>query len=166
MELPVAFFSLSAQNFSLKKILKKTCSEKISYIFSKKSFSNFQETELSYIFLNKVFPTFWERYVQYPGIFKTQNIFRILPNISDRMICKSSYLRHFLSPSSKNKKNPFWNKFLCFLIFQEMELSGSNITKFLIFAQKKAWKILYTSGNGNPKKLLTFQKVTFWAQKK
>ena len=53
-----ALFDLSPQNLSLKRFfiffVKKTCSEKVSYIFSKKSFSNFQETELSYIFL-KIF---------------------------------------------------------------------------------------------------------------
>ena len=47
------FSGLSPQNFSLKKFLvffpKKPCSEIVSYIFSKKSFSNFQEVELSYI---------------------------------------------------------------------------------------------------------------------
>ena len=46
---------------------------------------------------------------------------------------------------------------LYFLIFQEMELSGSNIKKFLIFSQKK----VYISENGNPKKLLVFQEVIF-----
>ena len=35
-----------------------------------------------------------------------------------------SYLVHFLSPSSKNKKNPPRREFL---IFREMELSSSNI---------------------------------------
>ena len=44
---------LSPQKISLKNFLiffpKKTCSVKASYIFLKKSFSNFQETELSYI---------------------------------------------------------------------------------------------------------------------
>ena len=56
-----------------------------------------------------------------------------------------------------------------------MELSNSNIKKFLIFSQKKAFifwetetpkKLPYISGNGNPKKLLTFQEVTFRPQKK
>ena len=46
---------------------------------------------------------------------------------------------------------------LYFLIFQEMELSGSNIKKFLIFSQKK----VYISENENPKKLLVFQEVIF-----
>ena len=66
---------------------------------------------------------------------------------------------------------------LCFLIFREMELSGSNIKKFFLFSQKKAFLIFretettkklfifqetelsYISGNGNPKKLLIFQEV-------
>ena len=49
---------LNSQNVSLKILiffLEKTCSEKVSYIFSKKNFSNFQETELSYILLKKSF---------------------------------------------------------------------------------------------------------------
>ena len=65
-----------------------------------------------------------------------------------------------------------------------MELSGSNIKKCLTFSQKKAFLIFqetanleknsyifskescsYISGNGNPKKLLIFQEVTFCAQK-
>ena len=58
-----------------------------------------------------------------------------------------------------------------------MELSGSNIKKFFLFSQKKAFLIFretettkklfifqetelsYISGNGNPKKLLIFQEV-------
>ena len=38
--------------------LKKTCSEKVSYIFSKKKKKNFQETELCYIFLKFFFLCF------------------------------------------------------------------------------------------------------------
>ena len=64
-----------------------------------------------------------------------------------------------------------------------MKLCSSSINKFLIFSQKKAFLIFretetpkkffifqetelaYISGNGNPKKLLIFQKVTFRARK-
>ena len=60
---------------------------------------------------------------------------------SSIVICR--YLKHFLSSSSKNKKNPPLEKLL---IFQEMEFSGSNIKKILIFS--------YISGNRNPKKAL------------
>ena len=58
-----------------------------------------------------------------------------------------------------------------------MELSGSNIKKFLIFSQKKAFhifreietpkKIIYVSGNGTSlyfRKIFIFQEVTFLAQ--
>ena len=63
------------------------------------------------------------------------------------------------------------------------ELSSSNIRKFLIFSQKKAFLIFqeiktpkkffifqetelsYILGNGNPKKLLIFQKVNFQTRK-
>ena len=38
-----------------------------------------------------------------------------------------------------------------------MELSDSNIRKFLIFSHKKSFS--YISGNGNPKKLLIFQEI-------
>ena len=61
----------------------------------------------------------------------------------------------FLSTSSKNKKNLLSTKSL---YFQEVELSSSNIKKFLIFSQKKAFLIFremelsYKLGNGNPGK--------------
>ena len=68
------------------------------------------------------------------------------------------------SPSSKKFKKCTPRKFL---ILQETEIPK----KFLIFPQKKAFlifqetetqkKIPYISGNGNPKKLLIFQEVTF-----
>ena len=47
-----------------------------------------------------------------------------------------------------------------FLIFQEMELSGFNIKKFFIFFQKKAFLIFQEMelscilGSGNPEKIL------------
>ena len=44
-----------------------------------------------------------------------------------------------------------------------MELSGSNINKFQEKENPK--KILYISGNGNPKNLLIFQEVPFRARK-
>ena len=83
-----------------------------------------------------------------------------------------SYLVHFLSPSSKNKKSPPRKKFL---IFRETELSSSNIKKNLVFSQKKAFlisremetpkKIPYISRNVSPKKMLIFQEVIFRARK-
>ena len=66
-----------------------------------------------------------------------------------------------------------------FLIFWEIELSGYNIKKFLIFSLKKAFFIFqemktpkkflifqetglcYISGKGKPKKRPIFQEVTF-----
>ena len=41
-----------------------------------------------------------------------------------------------------------------------MELSCSSIKKFLIFSQKKVF-LIYTSGNGNLKKILYFRKQNF-----
>ena len=48
-------------------------------------------------------------------------------------------------------------KFLYFLIFQKIKLSGSNIKKFLIFSQKKA--ILIFQETETPKKFLKFQEM-------
>ena len=66
------------------------------------------------------------------------------------------YLVHFLSPSRKNKKATPKN----FLIFREIELSGSKIKKFLLFPEmvKKIHpaKISYTLGNGNSEKNILF----------
>ena len=49
-----SYFTTPALKCLLKKILiffpKNTCSEKVSYIFSEKTFLIFQETKLSYIF--------------------------------------------------------------------------------------------------------------------
>ena len=62
-----------------------------------------------------------------------------------------------LSPSSKKMLKIHLEKFL---IFQGMECSGSNIKKFLIFSQKKAFLIFreversYIPGNGNTEKIL------------
>ena len=64
---------------------KKTCSEKVSYIF-----------------LKKVFLIFWEKYIQNHGIFRTRSIFRTLSNIYDGTFCKNSYLAYFSTPNLKN----------------------------------------------------------------
>ena len=47
-----------------------------------------------------------------------------------------SYLAHFYDQARKIKQNPPRKKFL---IFQEMELSSSNIKNTIIFPQKKAF---------------------------
>ena len=67
-----------------------------------------------------------------------------------------------------------------FLVFLEIELFGSDIKFLFSFLKRKLlvifWETLkkilmfletelsYTLGKGNPKKLLIFQEVTFWAQ--
>ena len=80
MKLPSARSGLSPKIF-LKIFLiifpKKTCSEKFSYVFSKKP-PNFQEIKLSYIFLKIVFLIFRQRYIQNSDIFRTRSIFRTL----------------------------------------------------------------------------------------
>ena len=78
----LAYFPASAQNFFPKKFLiffpKKTCSEKVPYIFSKKKNS---------LFLGNG-TTFRERYIQNHGVFRTRGIFRTLSNIGDGMFWK------------------------------------------------------------------------------
>ena len=74
---------------------------------------------------------------------------------------------HFLTPSSKSKKKnpPLKN----FLIFQEIELSGSNTRKICLYFRKckhpkkflifQETKVSYISRKGNPKKLPIFQEM-------
>ena len=57
-------------------------------------------------------------------------------NNKSSVIC--SHLALLLSQVSKNKKNSFKKKFL---YFWEMEFSGSNIKKFLIFPQKLSFHV-------------------------
>ena len=91
-------------------------------------------------------------------------------------------MAHFLSPSAKNKNVPTkkssYKKFLYFLTFREIELSGSYIKKALIFSQKKTFLIFriteilkpYILGSNFPssknkktlsKSFLHFQKWSF-----
>ena len=88
-----------------------------------------------------------------------------------------------LSSSSKKKKSILSKMFLNFFIFKKIKVSGSNIKKVVIFSQKGAFLIFketetlkklfafqkcelsYILGNGNLKKLLLFQEVTFQARK-
>ena len=85
--------------------------------------------------------------------------------------------RALLSPNSKNKKNPLRKNFLYFLkeksfsynskstlkkslyflIFQEMELIGFNIQRFLLLSQKKAFLMFWEMKT--PKKFVIFQKT-------
>ena len=70
---------------------------------------------------------------------------------------------HF-KPNFENLKKSLLKKVFMFsgnrVIFQEIELFSSNIKKFLIFSQKKAFLIFrqmepsYFSENGNPEKIL------------
>ena len=105
-------------------------------------------------------------YIQNPGIFRTQSIFRTLSNI---------YLVHFLSSSSKNLEKSSKKSFCILRKLNFVALILRNlIILFLYFRKWKSWKISYIfskesfsyiSGKGNPKKFLMFQKVTFAAQK-
>ena len=84
-----------------------------------------------------------------------------------------SYISGRNFPSSKNKKTPL-SSLLYFLIFREIELSGSNIKEFLIFRETETPKkffifqeteLPYISEHGNSKKHLLFQEVPFRAHK-
>ena len=116
MELPTPF-GLSPQNVPLKKFLiiftKKTFSEKVSYIFSKKTllfsgnetFLYFLKKSFSYILVN-VYSEPW--YIQNPGIFRTRRIVRTLvysecetylehcQTSTIKCFAKNSHLAHFL----------------------------------------------------------------------
>ena len=83
------------------------------------------------------------------------------------------YLTHFLRSNPKNKKSLPQEKLL---IFREMKLSDSKIKRFLIFTEMELWtfqpklkkkpnsnnkkntprEFSYSSGNGNPQKLIIF----------
>ena len=69
-----------------------------------------------------------------------------------------SCLTHFLGQVQKIKKNPPQKEFF---IFQEMELSSSNIKKILIFSQKKAFLIFWKMelSDSKVKKRLVFLEI-------
>ena len=80
-----------------------------------------------------------------------------------------------LNPNSKNKKKITSKKSSHILLHFRKWNFLPDIKKFLIFSSKKAFlifwetettkmKLSYISGNRNPKKLLTFQEVTFQAR--
>ena len=151
--------------------LKKTCSEKVSYIFSKKSPPNFQETELSYIFLKQVFLIFRERYIQNPSVFRTSGIFRTLSDIYDEKFSKNSYGVRFSAPVSKFfpknslyflKKNPLIFRNLNFSYISGKEYSepwhngtflyfrkGEYYNGTLLYFWKWSFLILYFSISGS-----------------
>ena len=175
MELPSTISSISRQKFSLKKFLtffpKKSCSEKISYIFLKKSliFWKRNPPQNSHISGNGTFLYFGKGifrtlaysepwHVQNHGIFRTRDIFRTLPNIYDGMFCINSYL-------ARLKK---------VLIFSYISGNGNPEKTYYIFSKESCFyipgnrdpeKIHCVSGNGNSKKLPIFQEVTFQARK-
>ena len=114
-----ALFGLSPQTFSLKIItlfLKKTCSKKVSYIFSKKTFLIFRKRNFLICSHKKFFFYFGK------GIFRTlacleleaysepyyiQNPRHIQHTVKHLRwnVLQKSYVAHFSSPSSKNEKS-------------------------------------------------------------
>ena len=93
---------------------------------------------------------FWERYIQNHGIFRTQGIFKILPNIYHGTFCIKELPSTLLGPSSKNKTNSD--------IFSKKAFLRN-------YAISQAKELYYISRNENPKNLLIFQEITFQAQK-
>ena len=80
-------------------------------------------------------------YIQNADKFKTTSIFRTLSNIYDEIFCKNSYLAHFLSPSSKNKKSSYI--FFYFRKWNFLALILRNFRKrkfFLYFGKQKPRK--------------------------
>ena len=75
---------------------------------------------------------------------------KIYSEVKFRNCCLNcwSYLAQILSPTWDNKKKSILRKISYFLIFQKIELSGSNIKKILIFS--------YILGNRNPEKISSY----------
>ena len=129
---------------------KKTCSEKVSYIFSKKPliFWKRKSQKNPYISGNRTFLNFpkrnffifWQKYIQNPSIFRTRSIFRTLVysehcqtttiNYNNYVpFCKNSYLGHSLSLSLKNKKSSY--------IFRKCKFLALTLRKCLYFLKRK-----------------------------
>ena len=130
--------------------LKITCPEKVSHIFSKTGFQIFRKQNIFsfkkfFLYFRKgIFGTLayleLEAYPE-PLVYWEPQIFRTLSNIYDGTFCKNSYLVHFLSPSSKNKKNSY-----VFLYFWNWNFLGVILINFLYFLKGKLlcfgkWKI-------------------------
>ena len=160
--------------------LKKTCSEQVSYIFSKRA-PLFSRDETFLYFLKK------SSSYQNPGIFRTRDIFRTLSNIYDGTFCKNSYLAHFLGPASKffaQKISYIFSKtfFLYFKKYNFLALRLENFlyfpasalnfqeTNFFLYLRKGICpgitELSYISGNkAFSYSSLIFQDVTFRARK-
>ena len=136
----------------------KSCSEKLSYIFSRNPPLNFQETELSYI-SRKV--DLEPQHIQNPGIFKTRGIFRKLSKIYDRKFFKIQLSCALFSLRPQNFflknifKKPALKKILIFsqsksfLIFCQKSLHFLSSTP-KIFPKKPAFKKFFTFSQKSP----------------
>ena len=148
-----ALSGLSRQIFSPKEFLiffpKRSCSEKFSYIFSKKP--------PALIFRKRNFLILRERYIQNPGIFRTRGIFRTLSNIYYGMFLQKQLPSAL---SDLDHQNFFPKKFPIFFP------KKPALKTFLIFPQKeplilqkwKSRKNPYTLGNET---FLFFRKPNF-----
>ena len=159
--------------------LPKACSEKMSYIFSRKcpifwkrkpqkKILIFQETERFLYFSRRNFLIFWKRYIQNPDIFRTRSIFRILTYLEP---CHIQNPRHIPNTVKHLRWNVFAKKQLpttlkkISYIFRKWKfleifsyISGNET--FLYFRKRKSRKSCsYILGNGTPKKLLTFKEM-------
>ena len=153
-------FPISVSKFFHKKIsylfLKRSCSEKVSYIFSKKAFL---------IFGKQNFLIFEETYIQNPGIFRNRSIFRTLvyserreiQNIIKHLqlnVLQNSYLAHFLSPSLKNERSSYIS-----LYFRKSNFLALILRNFLYFLKRKLF--LYFGTQKPRKNSLYFRKRNF-----
>ena len=110
---------------------KKTCSEKVSYIFSKKPliFWKRKSQKTPYIsgngtFLNfpkRNFFIFRQKYIQNPSIFRTRSIFRTLVYLEPK-----TYSEHCqkIALSYISRNGTFWYKIKKVFVFRKKELSS------------------------------------------
>ena len=110
---------------------KKTCSEKVSYIFSKKPliFWKRKSQKNPYISGNRTFLNFpkrnffifWQKYIQNPSIFRTRSIFRTLVYLEPKTYsehCQKIALSYIL------RNGTFWHKIKKVFVFRKKELSS------------------------------------------
>ena len=122
-----AHFSVSV----LKIFPKKTCSVKVSYIFSKKAFPIFRKKNFLY-FGKGVFRTLLhlelQKHLELWYIQNLRHIQNTLKHLRWNLLLKQ-LVGALFKPMLKKKQ----------LIFREMKLSGTNIKNCFIFFQKKQW---------------------------
>ena len=141
---------------------KKSCSEKVSYNFSKKPliFWKRKSKKNPYIsgnrtflkFPKRTFFIFRQKYIQNPSIFRTRSIFRTLVYLEPKI-----YSEHCqkIALSYISRNGTFWHKIEKVFVFRKKELSSlknKKISTATFRAQKiknlTLTKISYISKNG------------------